>query len=95
MLFQQCADRRTPTTMRTTINLEDDALNAARYLAQRERMSLGQAVSMLIRRGSNAGAVPAAGRSRVKLRGRFALLPERGELITTQQVRELMEREGI
>lgn len=36
--------------MRTTINLAEDAALVARNLAQRERVSLGVAISELIRR---------------------------------------------
>ena len=81
--------------MRTTINLAEDAVIAARNVAQRERLSLGDAISELIRRGANAGAPVAHERAAPALRGRFALLPARDELITPQHVRELMEREGI
>ena len=82
--------------MRTTINLAEDAAIAARNVAQRERISLGEAISDLIRRGASAGAAPAArSRGAPALRGRFALLPARDETITPQHVRELMEREGI
>ena len=83
-------------TVRTTINLSEDAALAARNVSLRERVSLGEAISRLIRRGIGGGesasghtvAAPA-------LRGRFALLPARDEIITPQHVRELMEREGI
>jgi hypothetical protein len=79
--------------MRTTINIAEDAFLAAKHMAQRERISLGDAVSELIRRGTRQ---PDAALARsVPLRGRFALLPVRDEVITPQQVRELMEREGI
>ena len=81
--------------MRTTINLAEDAVIAACNVAQRERLSLGDAISELIRRGANAGAPVARERAAPALRGRFALLPARDELITPQHVRELMEREGI
>jgi len=81
--------------MRTTINIAEDALLAARHLAQRERMPLGDAISQLVRRGAAAGSDHAAARQSVPLRGRFALLPARDEVITPQHVRELMEREGI
>ena len=84
--------------MRTTVNLTEDAAIAARNVAQREKLSLGEAISELIRRGANAGASNPAGARAAKppaLRGRFALLPARDELITPQHVRELMEREGI
>lgn len=79
--------------MRTTVNLADDALIAARNIAQRQRVSLGTAVSELIRRGIAAGATDSPAQARVALRGRFALLPLRDEIVTPQHVRELMERE--
>lgn len=81
--------------MRTTINLAEDAAIAARNVAQRDNLPLGEAMSLLIRRGTNAGAPAAAARSAPALRGRFALLPARDESITPQHVRELLEREGI
>ena len=81
--------------MRTTINLAEDAALAARNLAQRERVSLGEAISELIRRGATAGIDSARARAVPPLRGRFALLPARDEVITPQHVRALMEREGI
>jgi len=40
--------------MRTTICLEDDALALARTLARQRRVSLGKAVSELVRRGARA-----------------------------------------
>jgi hypothetical protein len=81
--------------MRTTINLAEDALLAARHMAQRERMPLGDAISELVRRGASAGGSHAAARQEAPLRGRFALLPARDEVITPTHVRQLMEREGI
>jgi hypothetical protein len=82
--------------MRTTLNLDDDAALAARNLAQRQRVSLGKAVSELVRRGAAAGGTPMPEKSAaMALRGRYALLPARDEIITPQQVRDLMEREGI
>lgn len=80
--------------MRTTINLAEDALIAARNVAQRENMSLGDAVSALIRRGAAEG-IALRQQPRAALRGRFALLPARDEVLTPQRVRELMEREGV
>lgn len=82
--------------MRTTVNLSDDAALAARNMALRERVSLGEAISRLIRRGASSSEPAAAhGAKAPALRGRFALLPARDEIVTPQHVRELMEREGI
>jgi hypothetical protein len=79
--------------MRTTVDLAEDALLAARQIASREKISLGEAITRLIRRGT--GADPASESPAKRLRGRFALLPERDEVITPEHVRELMEREVI
>lgn len=79
--------------MRTTINLAEDALIAARNIARRERLSLGEAVSELVRRGCAAGEPGFLAKARPALRGRFALLPVRDEIVTPQHVRELLERE--
>ncbi len=79
--------------MRTTLNLAEDALLVAKQIAAREHVSLGDAVSQLVRAGATAGlGVKAAA---LPLRGRFALLPQRDEIITPEHVRELMNREGI
>lgn len=76
------------STMRTTLNLEDDALLVAKRYASREKVSLGEAVSRLVRQG----AQPQAARvGRNALRGRFALLPARDEIITLEHVRELIK----
>jgi hypothetical protein len=82
--------------MRTTINLSDDAALAARNVSRREQISLGEAISRLIRRGMGGGE-PAGlhAANAPTLRGRFALLPARDEVVTPQHVRDLMEREGI
>jgi hypothetical protein len=81
--------------MRTTINLSEDAAIAARNVAQREKLSLGEAISELIRRGASVGDTHAQQRGTPALRGRFALLPARDEIVTPQHVRQLMESEGI
>lgn len=81
--------------MRTTLNLAEDALIAARNIAMRERLSLGEAVSELIRRGIAAGGPGSPARAQPPLPGRFALLPVRDEVVTPQHVRDLMEREDI
>jgi hypothetical protein len=80
--------------VRTTLNLAEDALIAAQALARRRRISLGEAVSELVRRGAGAQA-PWAQDPGAPLRGRLALLPRRDEIVTAEHVRALMEREGI
>ncbi len=79
--------------MRTTLTIAEDALLVAKHLAAREKMSLGDAVSALIRTGARAASTPAD--MVAPLRGRFALLSARDEVITVERVRDLMEQEGI
>lgn len=81
--------------MRTTLTIAEDALMVAKHYAAREKTSLGDAVSALIRAGARAHAAAPAAENTAPLRGRFALLPARDEIITVEHVRELMEREGI
>ncbi len=81
--------------MRTTLNLAEDALIAAQTLARRQHMSLGDAVSELVRRGASVAKGPAPQGAEQPLRGRFALLPRRSEVVTADHVRDLMEREIV
>lgn len=81
--------------MRTTLNLAEDALIAAQTLARRQQISLGDAVSELVRRGASAPASAVQHATTTPLRGRFALLPRRDEVVTADHVRALMEREGV
>jgi hypothetical protein len=79
--------------MRTTLALDDDVFVFARARAQRERITVGQMISRLARDGIRAQntqtTLPAEPKSR------FALLPARDEIITTEHVRDLMDQEGI
>ena len=79
--------------MRTTLTLAEDAFLVAKHVAQCEKLSLGDAVSELVRAGARARS--ASNGAQAALRGRFAMLPARDEVITMAQVRELMDREGI
>ncbi|MEO8250258.1 MAG: hypothetical protein ABI589_12895 [Burkholderiales bacterium] len=79
--------------MRTTLALDDDAFLAAREVAQRERISMGKAVSKLVRQG--AGGSGQAG-NMAALKGKYSIYPRReGALVTSEDVYRLMEQEGI
>lgn len=83
--------------MRTTLDIADDILLAAKEVAARERRSLGDVVSELARAGLRHGA-QAGGASRAAAparRGRFAVLPARDEVITLEHVRSLQDSEGV
>jgi len=79
--------------MRTTLALDDDVFTYARERAQRERISIGQAISKLARDGIRAQGVNA--RPDIAITCKFALLPRRDEIISSEHVRDLMDQEGI
>jgi len=79
--------------MRTTLAIDDDIFAYARAHAQREHISIGEAISRLARDGIHAQTMPVARAAKPK--SKFALLPARNEIITTEQVRQLMDQEGI
>ena len=72
--------------MRTTLNIEDEALDKLKKYAEDRRISLGQAASDLINRG--ADATP-----RLKTKGGWALLesPKNAPPLTTEYVKQLQE----
>ena len=72
--------------MRTTLTLENDALKLARELSRAQRISLGRAVSELVRRGARQ---PLTTR---EVNGLHVVeLPEDSPAITTEHVRYLAE----
>lgn len=79
--------------MRTTLDIEDDVLLAAKKLASREKISLGQALTALARAGLSSTAAPAG--KAAKLQGRLVLLPRRKEIVTLAHVRKVADEEGV
>lgn len=77
------------SVIRTTLALDEDVMVLARQVAQRERISLGKAVSELVRR-AQAGA-----QTGMKPRSPFTVYPARGEVITSEHVYRLIDEEGI
>ena len=79
--------------MRTTLALDEDVFNIARQKAQREHLSIGAAVSELMRLGIRSTQMPAI--QRPATRSKYAVLPARQEIITSEHVYKLIEQEGI
>jgi predicted transcriptional regulator len=81
--------------MRTTLDIDDDLLAAAKELARREKSTAGQVVSRLLR--DSLTAKPAS--SRPITRGRviagFRPFPARGKAVTNEQVNALRDAEGV
>jgi negative regulator of replication initiation len=79
--------------MRTTINLDDDVFAFVRVKAQRERASIGEVVSDLVREGIRSHQTTAYVLQEPK--SKYAVLPARDELITNEHVQDLRDKEGI
>ena len=72
--------------MRTTLNLEDDAIATAQTYARARAIKLGQAVSELIRRGSSGKA------SMKQVEGVWVFdLPADAPKVTALQVKQLLD----
>jgi hypothetical protein len=77
--------------MRTTLALDEDVFKIARQKAQRDHVSIGAAVCELMREGIRSMQQPA-----VQLptpRRKYAVLPARDEIITSEHVYKRMEQE--
>lgn len=74
--------------MRTTINLDEDVLEAAKQYADSRDLPLGKAVSDLVRRGLNA-PVP----TKIVNGIRVVILPKGSPKIETEKVKRLLEDE--
>jgi hypothetical protein len=79
--------------MRTTLDIEEDVLQAAKELAAREGSTAGRVISALARRGLMAPGNKT--KPSPATRGGVPLVPSRGEVVTLDHVRDLMDREGI
>jgi hypothetical protein len=79
--------------MRTTLDIEDDVLQAAKELAQREGGTAGKVISNLARRGLTNPS--AKSKKSYGSRGGVPLLASRGEVVTLEHVQNLMDQEGV
>ena len=79
--------------MRTTLNIDDDVFNVAKQKAQRDNVSIGATVSELMRLGIRSTQMPAL--QRPITRSKYAVLPVRNEIITSEHVYKLMQQKGI
>lgn len=80
--------------MRITLDIADDVLYTAKELARRERKTVGQVVSELMRQAlTTPAAIDVEGQPFHALG--FAALPPRGGIVTNELVNQLREREGV
>lgn len=83
--------------MRTTLDIDEDILEAAKELARRERSSAGSVLSRLARKaltGAPARAAPAR-TARTSAVGGFEPFESRGSVVSNEQVNRLRDLEGV
>lgn len=79
--------------MRTTLDIDDDVLQAAKELSRSRGRTAGSVISELARRGlANSGSKP---KEPTETRNGVPVLPSRGEIITLEHVENLMDMDGI
>ncbi|MFM9881012.1 MAG: hypothetical protein ACKVOO_11465 [Burkholderiaceae bacterium] len=81
--------------MRTTLAIDDDVFVYVRHHAQQERISIGEAMSRLARRGIQAQGSYVEPAAKLKFKSAFSLMPVRGEMISTEHVRALLDQDGL
>ena len=87
--------------MRTTLDIDEDVLQAAKELASAEKTTAGRILSRFFRKGLHAakgerGVEPGDSRSaRPVLKNGIPVLRSRGAIVTTEKVRQIMDDEGI
>jgi hypothetical protein len=79
--------------MRTTLDIADDVLRAARELARRERKTIGEAVSDLARRALNATPEGPSAQEPEAVYG-FRPFPSRGGIVTNETIDALRDDEA-
>jgi hypothetical protein len=83
--------------MRTTLDIDDDVLSAAKELASKERKTAGKILSEFFRRALHAPATATSNAriTKYSMKNGIPVLPSRGEVVTVEKVRRIMEEEGI
>jgi hypothetical protein len=82
--------------MRTTLDIEDDVLAAAKELARMQHVSAGRVVSRLMREALSGYQTsdPVARPGTVNVAG-FRPFPPRGAVVTNDIINDLRDREGV
>ena len=82
--------------MRTTLDIDDDVLAAAKERARRERKSIGKVVSQLLRQAMIHGAPPrASGVGEARPHYGFEPFASRGVVVSNDTVEQLRSDEGV
>lgn len=75
--------------MRTTLDIEDDVLHAAKSLARREKKTAGQVISELARKGLTGASSSSA--EEPKAHYGFKPFPREGRIVSNELIDKLRE----
>jgi len=81
--------------MRTTLDIDDDLLHAAKELARREGLTAGEMVSRLLRRSLTGDVSPVQAPQTRTVAGFKPFPAKLGVVVTLEQVNALRDAEGI
>jgi hypothetical protein len=81
--------------MRTNVNIADDARQFADLYAYANGLTLGDAITELIRKGREAEAATPKQIRFARSSSGFPVLPRRGRILTTEMVRKAEEEEDL
>lgn len=79
--------------MRTTLDIADDVLQAAKERARREKKTAGEVISELARSALNAPQEPVPSRPSKALHG-FRPFPKRGRIVTNALIDQLRDEDA-
>jgi hypothetical protein len=74
--------------MRTTLDIDEDVLTAAKQLARKRKSTAGEVISDLVRQALTASSTPD---EEPRYRNGFRLLPRTGQIITSEMVKKWLE----
>jgi hypothetical protein len=77
--------------MRTTLDIDDDVLQAAKELARAEKKTAGQVISELARKAL-IQPIGLPDMDNIEIRNGFTLLPRRGGIVTNELVKTIQEQ---
>jgi Arc/MetJ family transcription regulator len=81
--------------MRTTLEIDDDLLNAAKEMARNEGTTAGQVVSRLLRNALTGNPLRTARSRRASATGFEPFAAKPGVVTTNEQVNALRDAEGV
>ena len=81
--------------MRTTIDIDDDVLDATKELSRRQNLSAGKVVSQLLRQALSGQAAGSAAQAAAATVGGFRPFAARDAVVSDDQVNALRDAEGL